>query len=151
MVVNNIAALPVIAPIANPFLDNQQAEALDQLFQMLIQVGAEPNEEVDIYLFGYYDTLQQEVIVQYGRGEAPHYGRTTEQMTLGQFINACGIAADVRFTAAGWAGWGDRADAPAFVLNDTPALLALRFADLHHEGLAASFDLHIVQEPVVQA
>ena len=150
MVVNNIAALPAIAPIANPFLDNQQAEALDQLFQMYIQVGAEPNEENDIYLFGYYDTQQQEVVVQYGRGEAPHYGRTTEQMTLGEFIHACGIAADIRFTEAGWAGWGDQAAAPAFILNDTPALLALRFADLHHEGLAASFDLHIIQ-PVAQA
>lgn len=149
MVANNNAAAPAIAPIGNPFLDNQQAEVLDQLFQMYIQVGAEPNEEADIYLFGFYDTLQQEVVVQYGRNNA-HFGRTTEQMTLGEFIQACGVGADIRFTEAAWAGWGDHAAAPAFVLNDTPALLALRFADLRHEGLAASFDLHIIQ-PVVQA
>lgn len=146
---NNAAALPVIAPIANPFLDNQQADALDQLFQMYIQVGAEPNEEADIYLFGYYDLDQDEVVVQYGRDEGAHYGRTTEQMTLGEFIHACGVAADLRFTEAKWCGWGDRAAVPAFILNDPAAILAIRFADLQHEGLAASFDLQPIQQPVV--
>jgi hypothetical protein len=156
MVANNnnnaAAAGPIIAPAENPFLADGAMERYDQLFQLYLMRGAEPNEENDIYLFGFYDTDQQEVVVQLGRGADPRYGRATEQMTLSQLLwDVMQVEHEYRFTEAVWAGWGDKEAAPAFILNNPAAILNFRLADLHQEGLAASFDLHIDQQPDVQA
>jgi hypothetical protein len=155
MVANNIPA-PAIVPIGNPFLEGNYAERLDQLFQMCIQRGAQPDEADNIYLYGYYDTQQQEIVVQLGRGEDAQYGVASEQMTLGEFIREAvpqldgAVEQQLRFTEAVWCGWGDKEDAPAFILNDTASILAFHFVDLHREGLAVSLDAVIIQ-PVVQA
>ncbi len=156
MVANNnnnaAAAAPLIAHIANPFVADGAMQRYDQLFQLYLQRGAQPDEENDIYLFGFYDIEQNEVVVQLGRGADPHNGRVTEQMTLGELLHATlGAVHEYRFTEAVWAGWGDKEAAPAFILNNPAAILNFRLADLHQEGLAASFDLHIVQQPDVQA
>ena len=151
MVANNNNAAPLIVPVENPFLVDGAMERYGQLFQLYLQRGAQPDENTDIYLFGSYDTEQNEVVVQLGRGAAPHYGRTTEQMTLGELLHSTlGAVHEYRFTEAGWAGWGDKEAAPAFILNDPASILNFRLIDLRQEDLAASFDLNIVQ-PLVQA
>lgn len=149
---NNAAAIPIIALAENPFLADGAMERYDQLFQLKLQRGAAPDEENDIYLFGYYDMEQEEVVVQLGRGAEPRYGRASEQMTLGELMrNTLGVDHEYRFTDARWCGWGDKEAAPALILNNPAAILNFRLGDLHQEGLAASFDLHIVEPPLAQA
>jgi hypothetical protein len=151
MVANNIPApAPAIAPIDNPLVEEGAIDRYDQLFQMRIQVGAQLDDAVDIFLFGYFDVEQDEIVVQMGRGHDAAYGRVSTQVTLGQFIREGGVEAAIRFTEAIWCGWGDKEDAPALILNNAEAILAMQLGTLHREGLAASFDAVVVQ-PVVQA
>ncbi len=153
MVANDNANQPAIIPLVeNPFGAAGAIERYDQLFQMKLQRGAAPDEATDIYLFGFYDVEQEEVVVQLGRGPDTQYGRAWEQMTLAELIHSVLQAHhEYRFTEAAWAGWGDKEAAPAFVLNNPAAILDFRFADLRQENLAASFDLHIVEPQPAQA
>ena len=115
---------------------------LDQLFQMRIQRGAEPDEENDLFIFGDYNTIQDEVVITWGRDAQARTECISKDATLRHVVNAVlplALQPNFRFIEAEWFGWGDKQAAPQFILNDAASILNFRFTDLHCEDLAASF------------
>jgi hypothetical protein len=137
MVAANIQ--PLMRPIDAPFVGDWD---IDQVFQLA--VGGDR-----AFAFGYYDQIQQQLIVQVGRGAA--YFAVDANFTLRQLLTHMRVDLnDAHFTEAGWAGRvaGDRPPMPA--LNDTQALLDLTMGALHRDHFAASFGVAAALLPDVQ-
>ena len=128
MVAANIQ--PLMRPIDAPFVGDWD---IDQVFQLV--VGADL-----AHAFGYFDQIQQQFIVQVGKGAS--YFAVGANFTLRQLLTHMRVELnDAHFTEAQWYGRaaGDRPPMPA--LNDTQALLDLNMQALHDEHFAASFSV----------
>ncbi len=147
----------MVAPIINPFLEGP-GNHIDQLFQMeLIRPGGVAGSDNNIFLFGYYDTQADDIIVCLGRAiQDQHWGRCSKLATLRHLLmqilwDMPGIT--LHFLQAEWAGPA-AANQPAFPhLEDLFEMLEIRMESLVHPEAAASFDVQLVapeQEPVPQ-
>ena len=146
---NAAAAADGIVVIANPFLEQGAVEHIDQLFQMeLIRPGCVAGSDNNLFLFGYYDTNNNDIIVQLGRhADDQHWGRCPPAITLRQLLrqvlwNFPGYT--LHFLEAGWAGPG-AVDAPAFpALEDLFGILELRLSALVQQEAAANFEAQLI-------
>ncbi len=146
---NNAAGAAGIVPIANPFQEEGAIDHLDQLFQMeLIRPGGQRGSDNNLFLFGYYDTNNNDIIVQLGRhADDQHWGMCPPAMKLRQLLthvlwNFQGYT--LNFLEARWAGPG-AADAPAFPhLDDLFEMLELRLGDLVQQEAAADFEAQLI-------
>ena len=146
---NAAAAVADIVLIANPFLEEGAIDHIDQLFQMeLIRPGGVAGNNNNLFLFGYHDTDNGDIIVQLGRQANDQYwGRCPPAMKLRQLLrqvlwNFPGYT--LYFLEAGWAGPG-AADAPAFPeLEDLFGMLELRLGDLVQQEAAADFEAQLI-------
>ena len=146
---NNAAGAAGIVPIVNPFQEEGAIDHIDQLFQMeLIRPGANPGNDNNLFLFGYHDTDNGDIIVQLGRQENDqHWGRCPPAMKHRQLLprvlwNFPGYT--LNFLEARWAGPG-AADAPAFPhLEDLIGMLELRLSALVQQEAAADFEAQLI-------
>ncbi len=147
MIIPNPQPVFAAMPIINPFLDNQVAENIEQLFQMEVAVPAELQlQDDERFLFGYYDREADDIIIQWGRGvQNVHWGRTLKNATLGGMLHHCFPNCNFAFTVAEWTPGGNPPPFPQ--LEDAAALLAISFGDLIFPGIAASFDVTATLPP----
>ncbi len=147
MIIPNPQPVFAVLPIINPFLYNQGAENIEQLFQMEVAVPAELQlEDDERFLYGYYDREADDIIIQWGRGvQNVHWGRTLKNATLGGMLYHCFPNCNFAFTAADWTDEGNQPPLPQ--LEDAAAFLALSFGDLIFPGVAVSFDVTAMLPP----
>lgn len=121
-----------MVPIPNPYVGEWD---IDQVFQLRIRL---PHQ--DAFVFGYYDRIQQQHIIQIGRGGGGFFA-VGANFNLREAILAAepgALVDDGWFEQAAWVR--AEPDAPMPPLQDTAALLALTMGWLHRDGNAASFD-----------
>jgi hypothetical protein len=126
------AHLQNMIPIPNPYVGEW---AIDQVFQLRIRLP-----HGDAFAFGYYDRIQEQYIIQIGRGGGGYFA-VGANFTLREVILAAvpgALVDDGWFEQAAWVR--PELDAPMPPLHDTAALLALTMGWLHRDGNASSFD-----------
>ena len=147
---------PVVMPIVNPFLEGA-GDHIDQLFQMeLIRPGCQKGSDNNLFLFGYHDTNNGDIIIQLGRqADDQHWGICPPAMKLRQLLTQVLLnlpGYDLYFLEARWAGPG-AADAPAFPhLEDLFEMLELRLSALVQQEAAADFEAQLIapEPPAIQ-